>query len=90
MKKRREFKPGTVVVFDPESFTKEFWGSLSEKERIKYYGVLGYGKKKSVFFVFLTEIITAPGHCVLVNLDNQQIETMRHTSDFRKVKEDEF
>jgi len=32
--KKRTFKPGTVVVFDPESFTKEFWGSLSEKDRV--------------------------------------------------------
>ncbi len=88
--KRKKFKRGTVVVFDPSNFNPEYWNNLSEKDRLKYYGPLGYGKKKLKCFVFLTEIRNAPGHCVLINLDDQKIETMRHTSDFREVKEDEF
>jgi hypothetical protein len=60
------FEPGTVVVFNPDSFNPEFWNKLPEKDRIKYYG------------------------CILVDLDDGHIETMRHTSDFREVYEEEF
>ena len=90
MKKIKKFKKGTVVVFDPKNFNPNYWNSLSEEDRIKYYGPLGYGSEKPKFFVYLTEIKNAPGHCVLVSLDNQTIETMRHDSDFREVREDEF
>lgn len=83
-------KPGTVVVFDPSSFNPEFWDKLPEADRIKYYGPLGYGADKKKFFVFLTEVKNAPGHCILVDLDDGHIETMRHMSDFREVKEEEF
>lgn len=84
------FEPGTVIVFDPSSFNPEFWNKLSEEDRIKYYGSLGYGSDKKKFFVFLTEIKNAPGHCVLVDLDDGHLETMRHTSDFREVTGEEF
>ena len=93
------FKPGTVVVFDPESFNPKFWDALSEKDRIKYYGHLGYGRDKPKFFVFLCEISTSDhsfsdhgisDHCVLVSLDDQKIETMVHINDFREVTEEEF
>lgn len=90
MKKPKTFKPGTVVVFEPKNFNPKFWNALSEKDRIKYYGPLGYGAKELKRFVFLTEIKNAPGHCVLVSMDDQTIETMRHTSDFREVTEDEI
>lgn len=42
----KNFKKGTVVVFDPESFNKDFWKNLSEEDKIKYYGSLGYGTKQ--------------------------------------------
>lgn len=84
------FEPGTVVVFNPDSFNPEFWNKLPEKDRIKYYGSLGYGSEKKKFFVFLCEVKNAPGHCILVDLDDGHIETMRHTSDFREVYEEEF
>ena len=84
------FEPGTVVVFNPAAFNPDFWDKLPEEDRIKYYGSLGYGSDKKKFFVFLTEIKNAPGHCVLVDLDDGHIETMRHTSDFRQVTEEEF
>jgi hypothetical protein len=86
----KNFKKGTVVVFDPESFNKDFWKNLSEEDKIKYYGSLGYGTNKKKFFVFLTEVKNAPGHCLLVDLDDGHIETMRHIYNFREVKEDEF
>jgi len=85
-----KFEPGTVVVFEPENFNPEFWNKLSEKDKIKYYGSLGYGADKKKFFVFLTEIKNAPCHCLLSDLDDGRIEVMRHTSDFREVRENEF
>ena len=46
MKKKRNFKQGTVVIFDPESFNPDFWVNLKEADRIKYYSELGYGSPK--------------------------------------------
>lgn len=88
-KKQKKFKRGTVVVFDPTSFHPDFWDGLIEEERIRYYGPLGYGSEKPKLFVFLTEIMNAPGHCVLVDMDDGHIEVMRHTSDFREATEEE-
>lgn len=86
----KTFEPGTVVIFDHSSFEESFWNNLSEEDKIKYYGSLGYGLDKKKFFVFLTEVKNAPGHCVLVDLDDNHIETMRHTYNFREVKDEEF
>ena len=86
----KKFKRGTVVVFEPKNLNPDYWNALSEKDRIKYYGALGYGKTKPIFFVYLTEIKNALGHCVLVSLADQKIETMRHTDNFREVTEEEF
>lgn len=87
---KSHFEPGTVVVFNPNSFNQDFWNKLSEQDKVKYYGSLGYGSDKKKFFVFLTEVKNAPGHCVLVDLDDGHIESMRHTSDFREATEKEF
>ena len=84
------FKSGDVVIFEPKNFNPEYWGKLSEKDRHKYYSALGYGCDKPKLFVFLTEIHQAPGHCILVSLDDQTIETMRHTSDFRLATDEEL
>lgn len=93
-KKKKTFKRGTVVVWDHTNFNPEFWENLSEKDRIKYYGPLGYGSKKKKLFVFLDPIFdpdgSDSGHCVLVSLDDQTVETMRHTAEFRKATDDEF
>lgn len=83
-------KTGSVVVFEPKNFNPEFWKRFPESDKIKYYGPLGYGSDKKKFFVFLTEIHAAPGHCLLVDLDDGHIETMRHMADFREVLQDEF
>ena len=88
-KKKRKFKQGTVVIFDPESFNPDFWDNLKEEERIKYYGELGYGSPKMKFFVFICEI-NESGHCVLVDMDTDKVITMRHTCDFREATEEEF
>lgn len=83
-------KIGSVVVFEPNNFNPEFWKQFPEQDKIKYYGSLGYGSNKKKFFVFLTEIKNAPGHCILVDLDDGHLEVMRHTADFREVLQDEF
>lgn len=85
-----EFKSGDVVVWDESNFNQEFWDDLSEEDRIKYYGPLGYGSERPMLFVFLTEITQASGHCVLVSLRDQRVETMRHTCEFRLATDEEF
>jgi len=83
------FKMGTVVVFDPDSFNPGFWEKLPEKDRIKYYGPLGYGSDRKKLFVFVCEINDS-GHCLLVDMDTGLNVLMRHTCDFRPATEEEF
>lgn len=90
LKKKKKFKAGTVVVFDPRNFNPDYWNNLSEEDRIKYYGALGYGQEKLKLFVFSMHIKNAPGHCVLVSMDDSHTEMMRHTDDFREVTEEEI
>ena len=85
----KEFKTGTVVVFDPESFNLGFWEKLSEQDRIKYYGSLGYGSDKKKLFVFVCEI-NESGHCLLVDMDTGLNVLMRHTYNFRPATDEEF
>lgn len=86
---KSKFKPGDTVIFEPKNFNPAFWDGLSEADRIKYYGPLGYGRDKPLLFTFLFEHKPQHGHCVLVNMENQKVETMRHTSDFRLATDDE-
>ena len=84
--RRKMFKLGDTVAFSKNC--KSLKG-LSEKERVEYYGELGYGQDKLKRFVFLTEMSPQTGHCVLVEIGNGKIHTMRHTDDFYLVdKED--
>lgn len=83
------FLPGDTIVFDPTNFNPEYWDNLSESDRLKYYGDLGYGKEKLTLFTFLCEHSPQTGHCVLVNMDDQKLETMRHINDFRLVTDEE-
>jgi hypothetical protein len=84
-----KFKLGDTVVFAPENFNPNFWNNLSEEERIKYYGPLGYGEKKLHFFTFICEHKPQLSHCMLISMEDQHIETMRHISDFRLVTDEE-
>lgn len=85
----RTFRPGDTVVFAPENFNPDFWDNLSEENRIKYYGSLGYGREKPLLFTFLCEHYPQNGHCVLINMENQKVETMRHMTDFRLANDEE-
>lgn len=88
------FKPGTVVVWDPSGFNPEYWNKLSESDRVRFYGALGYGAEKQRLFVYLCEILDADGssgHCCLVELGGDgHIEYMRHTTEFRPATGEEF
>jgi|SRR3990172_13144543 len=84
------FTPGTVVIFEPNNFHPVYWQGLSDKDKKKYYGPLGYGRERQLLFVFICEIKNAPGHCVLLSLEDGHVETMRHTYNFREVTEEEM
>jgi hypothetical protein len=83
------FRSGDTVVFDPESFNPDYWNGLSEKDKIKYYGPLGYGEDKLKTFTFITEMHPQTGHCILIDIATGKIETMRHTSNFRLADDEE-
>ena len=80
---------GDTVVWNPNNFNKSYWDKLSEEDRIKYYGALGYGQQKPKHFTFLCHHRPQHGHCVLIDMDTGKIEVMRHTDDFDLVSEDE-
>lgn len=87
------FKMGQVVVFEPKNFNPEYWNNLPEADRINYYGALGYGRAKPLLFSYLCQILSEDGdtsHCILVSLEDGHLEVMRHDSDFRMARDDEF
>lgn len=84
-----KFKPGDTVIWDENNFNPKFWDNLPEEDRIKYYGPLGYGQEKPVLFTFICEHSPQLGHCVLINMHTQEVETMRHTSEFRLATDEE-
>ena len=84
-----DFVAGDTVVWNPENFNPMYWDNLPEDLRIKYYGDLGYGQEKRKLFTFLCHHRPQYGHCALVSMDDQKVETMRHTSEFDLVGEDE-
>lgn len=87
------FEAGDIVVFEPANFNTDFWKSLSESEKLEYYGRFGYKNPKIKLFVFLCYIKHPDGdktdHCILISLDDQKLETCVHASDFRKADEEE-
>lgn len=85
----KSFKSGDTLVFDPSNFNPEYWNNLSEDFRKEYYGALGYGAERPHLFTFICEHTPQAGHCVLVSMRDQHVETMRHMTDFRLATEDE-
>lgn len=89
-----KFKPGDVVIFNPEHFYPDYWDNLSEADRIRYYGWAGYGRKAPKVFVWMCPINDAygsdSGHCILVDMDDGHVEWLRHSIDFRKATEEEI
>lgn len=86
----KEFKIGDTVAFDPNSFNPDFWNTLTLDQKKRYYGDLyDFDKNKPYLFTFLCYHSPQVGHCVLVNMENQKVETMRHPENFRLVGDDE-
>jgi len=83
----KKLKPGTIVVLDQKEIDAQP-GENSNKKAV--YGRLGYGDKHPKLFVYLMEIISAPGHCILVSLHDQKIETMWHCDLFREARDEEM
>jgi len=88
--KIKKIESGTVVVFDENLINSFVWNRMSQEEKVKNYGFLGYRSDKIKRFVFLCEIKNAPGHCVIVDLETQKLLTMIHTNILREVKPEEF
>ena len=86
----KAFKPGTVVVLNEKKLKGKWWDELTEKKRQEFYGLLGYGSNPPKCFVFITEIVSAPGHCVVMDLDTNKLLSMYHTENFRKATDSEF
>ena len=83
------FSPGDSVIFDPSTFNPSYWDNLPESERLRYYGVLGYGEKLPRVFTFLCEHSPQLGHCVLIDMRTQRVETMRHICNFRLATDED-
>ena len=90
-KERTTFHLGDCIVWDEKNFNPSFWDGLTEQEKDTYYHSWTRDSKgKRIVFVFITEIIQAPGHCVVVPMGNGgRVEWMRHTDEFRLATEDE-
>ena len=96
-----KFKRGDVVIWDgPNKLNPRIWDAMPEVDRVRYYSALGYGRSEPKLFVYLASIMDPPdefedqrfssGHCVLVSLDDQKIETMRHDVEFRLALPEEL
>jgi len=73
-----ELKINSFVTFDEKSCDKTAYE--------KYYKELfPLGK----LFVYLGEVLQAPGHCILADLDTGQIIGLYHTTNFRMANDDE-
>ena len=77
----------SFVVFDfcalPERFHSE-----DDYERDEDYE-LYYKHFEDKTYIFLGEIVQAPGHCILLDIDTGKVEAMHHTDNFRQLTEDE-
>ena len=81
------FRLGDTVTFDPDSFNPSFWDGLTEEEKVRYYGPIGYKNDKT--FTFICEMHPQQGHCILIEIGTGRVETMRHTCDLKLVEDDE-
>ncbi len=83
------FIPGNTITFDYDSFNKTYWDRLSEKDKVKYYGPIGYKADPIKLYTFICEMSPQFGHMVIIEIGTGKIETMRHVNDFRLATEDE-
>ena len=83
------FTPGATVRWTSKGFRASYWNSLTEEQRAKYYGELGYGIDTPKLFTFLCHHRPQVGHCVIVSMDDQKVHTMVHTDELELVPDDE-
>lgn len=86
---KEQFVPGDTVAWSSDGFNKSYWDKLSEEDRVKYYGRFGYGSDRLKLFTFLCHHRPQYGHCVLVDMQTQEVITMAHTDEFYLVTDDE-
>lgn len=95
----KSFKMGDVIIWHSDNFFRNYWNSLSEEDRIKYYGQYGYGHKKKKFFIYLSEISVqcqeervrrGIGHAMIIDMDTEQVLVMVHPTEFRFADDSEF
>lgn len=89
-KKNKQFKLGDSITFNFKLY-KKMLENLSEEEKIKRFGSVGYGRPKNnpLVFTYICEHFPQNDHCVLVNMSTKEITIMRHISDYRFATEDE-
>lgn len=88
-----DFISGQVVVFSADKLNPNFWNNLAEDERVRIYGRLGYGQKKLKHLVYICPVIAPCGntsHCVVLDMDTNNLLQMVHESDLRLAREEEF
>lgn len=83
--KRKKFKPGQAIVFEPRWAQEKFKGGITYKNPntgaehpLKYGDVVHY----------LAEHSPAYGHCIVVDYDGK-ITTMVHPDEFRAATDEE-
>jgi len=77
-----KIRQNAFVVFDIESCPKKIYDEF-------YKDTFEYSTGNLKLFNFLGEVPQAPGHCILVDLDNGSIVGLYHTDNFREANEDE-
>ena len=78
MSNNKKIRPYTLCKFNPTN--------LSPKE-IKLYE---YDFKVGQVVLFVSEIANMPGHCVIVDIEDEKIYVNYHTSDFTELNEEEI
>lgn len=84
---RYPYNIGDTLVFDidavdetlPEALIRQYYGHLYNLDN----------PDKPYLFTFIAEHRPQSGHCILINMQNQKIEIMRHIDDFRLITEEE-
>lgn len=82
------FKLGDTVIFEPDNFNPDFWNALTDYEKIRYYGMYGYGFKLKLF-MYICEHNPQTSHCTLMDISNGDLYPMCHISNFRLANDDE-
>jgi hypothetical protein len=81
MARKKKLKINSLVRFDPTTLNKEYQSGPSYDTFYK----LHEGKT----YIYLGDIVQAPGHCILADMDTGKIEAWYHADNFKELTEDE-